>query len=179
VKLPGLRPTWAPIVGTGNGDVVQTWKLRFGLEGKRSLHEQLGLPLAQERDSSLTHTKILFLMRYLLTFPDSTKGWIPFAMQALEQKKDMKVDVILTTSLPVSAHLIGRNISALSRRRSRRHLISLIRAPSMKVLRTYSGIRCACGVPSIARRVGCCIRAKNENSISILTSTWLRSLPTF
>lgn len=109
VKLPGVRPTWAPVVETGDEDVLLTWKVRFGLQGRRSVHEQLGLPVTQKRDSQLMHTKILFAMRYLLTFPDSTKGWIPFAMQALgEIKKSTRVDAILTTSPPISAHLIGR-----------------------------------------------------------------------
>src|ERR1700687_34626 len=113
VKLPGVRPSWAPVVETGDEDVLQTWKVRFGLEGGRSLHEQLGLPLTQKRDSQLMHTKVLFAMRYLLAFPDSTKGWIPFAIRALEEikksivKKGITVDAILTTSPPVSAHMIG------------------------------------------------------------------------
>ena len=108
VKLPGVRPSWAPVVETGDHDVLQTWKVRFGLEGKRSLHEQLGLPVTKKRDSQLMHTKVLFAIRYLLAFPDSTKGWIPFAMQALKEvKKRMSVDAILTTSPPVSAHMIG------------------------------------------------------------------------
>ena len=109
VKLPGPRPSWAPVVETGDEDVLQTWKVRFGLEGKRGLHEQLGLPVTQKRDSQLMHTKLLFAMRYLLTFPDSTKGWIPFAMKELERiKKSTTVDAIVTTSPPISAHLIGR-----------------------------------------------------------------------
>jgi hypothetical protein len=114
VKLPGLRPVWAPVVETEDEDVLQTWKVRFGLEGGRSLHEQFGLPLAQERNSTLVHTKILFAMRYVLTFPDATKGWIPFAMQALEQiKESTRVDAIVTTSPPVSAHLVGRKAKQL------------------------------------------------------------------
>ncbi len=109
VKLPGARPGLARVIETGDEDVLQTWKVRFGLEGRRSLHEQLGLPLTQKRDSQLVHTKVLFAMRYLLAFPDPTKGWIPFAMQALEEvKKSMSVDAILTTSPPVSAHMIGQ-----------------------------------------------------------------------
>jgi glycosyltransferase involved in cell wall biosynthesis len=108
VKLPGIRPAWAPVVETADEDVLQTWKGRFGLDSGRSVHEQLGLPLAQKRDSRLVHTKILFMMRYLLTFPDSKKGWIPFATQALEQINKARVDAILTTSPPVSAHLVGR-----------------------------------------------------------------------
>jgi glycosyltransferase involved in cell wall biosynthesis len=109
VKLPGARPGSARVIETGDEDVLQTWKIRFGLEGKQSLHEQLGLPLAEKRDSRLVHTKVLFAMRYLLAFPDPTKGWIPFAMQALEElKKSMSVDAIVTTSPPVSAHMIGQ-----------------------------------------------------------------------
>jgi glycosyltransferase involved in cell wall biosynthesis len=109
VRLPGVRPTWAPIVETGDEDVLQTWKARFGLEGRRSLHEQFGLPVAQKRDSRLMHTRILSALRYLVTFPDSTKGWIPFAMEALEEiRKTTSLDAILTTSPPISAHLIGR-----------------------------------------------------------------------
>jgi Glycosyl transferase 4-like domain len=109
VKLPGRRPTFARVVETGDEDVLQTWKIRFGLEGGRSLHEQLGLPVTQKRDSQLMHTKVLLAMRYVLTFPDSTKGWIPFAMQGLEEiRKSTSVDAIVTTSPPVSAHLVGR-----------------------------------------------------------------------
>ena len=109
VKLPGQRPSWARVIETADEDVLQTWKVRFGLEGKRGLHEQLGLPVTQKRDSQLVHTKLLFAMRYLLTFPDSTKGWIPFAIQELERiKKSSTVDAIVTTSPPISAHLIGR-----------------------------------------------------------------------
>jgi hypothetical protein len=83
--------------------------MRFGLDGKRGLHEQLGLPVTKKRDSQLIHTRLLFAMRYLLTFPDSTKGWIPFAMKELERiQESTRVDAIVTTSPPISAHLIGR-----------------------------------------------------------------------
>lgn len=109
VKLPGLRPVGAPVIETDCEDVLQSWKVRFGLEGTRSVHDQLRLPMAQERDSSLLHTKILSLMRYLITFPDATKGWVPFAVQALhELKASTPIDVILSTSPPISGHLIGR-----------------------------------------------------------------------
>ncbi len=109
VKLPGQRPSGARVIETADEDVLQTWKVRFGLEGKRGLHEQLGLPVTQKRDSQLIHTKLLFAIRYLLTFPDSTKGWIPSAIKELERiKKTAIVNAIVTTSPPISAHLIGR-----------------------------------------------------------------------
>ncbi len=109
VRLAGTRPSGAPVVETEYKDVLQTWKLRLGLEGTRSLHEQLSLSVAEERDSTHLHTRILSLMRYIITFPDATKGWIPFALQALtELKKTTKIDAILSTSPPISGHLIGR-----------------------------------------------------------------------
>ncbi len=109
VRHSGTRPSWAPVVETHDQDVLETWKMRFGLEGTRSLHDQLNLPMTPNRDSHHVHTKILSIMRYLVAFPDSTKGWIPFALQALyELRKNMTVDAILSTSPPVSAHLIGR-----------------------------------------------------------------------
>lgn len=109
VKLPGVRPSGSPVVETDYEDVLQTWKVRFGLEGTRSLHEQMGLPMAQKRDSKLLHTRILSLMRYLVTFPDSTKGWVPFATDALyELQKSTKIDVILSTSPPITSHTIAR-----------------------------------------------------------------------
>ena len=63
VKQPGLRPTWSPVVETREQDSLQTWKIRFGLDGKRGLHEQLGLPVTKKRDSQLIHTRLLFAMR--------------------------------------------------------------------------------------------------------------------
>ena len=36
VKLPGTRPGSARVIETGDEDVLQTWKIRFGLEGKRA-----------------------------------------------------------------------------------------------------------------------------------------------
>src|SRR5258708_28061301 len=71
VKLPGKRPTFAPVVETGDEDVLQTWKMRFGLESPLSLHQQLGLPLTQKRDPRLIHTNVLSLLSYLVTFPHS------------------------------------------------------------------------------------------------------------
>ena len=116
MRLPGTRPGGAPVVETEYKDVLQTWKLRLGLEGTRSLHEQLSLSVAQERDSIHLHTRILSLMRYLITFPDATKGWIPFALQALtELKKTAKIDAILSTSPPISGHLIGRKAKRILR----------------------------------------------------------------
>jgi hypothetical protein len=109
VLLPGARPAWAPVIETGSKDVLSSWKNIFGLDGTRSLHDQLKLPVTRKQNSDLAHTRFFSLLRFFLTFPDSTKGWIPFAERALHELKDrVQVDAILTTSPPISAHMIGR-----------------------------------------------------------------------
>ena len=42
-------------------------------------------------------------------YPDEMKGWIPFAVRSIERDADQgkKVDAILSTSPPISSHLIA------------------------------------------------------------------------
>jgi glycosyltransferase involved in cell wall biosynthesis len=116
VKIEGPRPPWATVVETGYEDVLRKWKRRAGLDQTRSLHEQFSLPTGQKPNSRPLHTRMLSLLSYLITFPDSTKGWLPFAMQSLaEIKQSSKVDAILTTSPPPAAHMIGRRAKEIFR----------------------------------------------------------------
>lgn len=98
------------IVETEYRDVVATWKKRLGLDGKRSVHQQLRLPVSSKPRSELWHTRALEMARYFITYPDEAKGWVPFALRAVEEmaEQGLKFDAILTTSPPISSHLIGR-----------------------------------------------------------------------
>jgi hypothetical protein len=98
------------IIETGYRDVSAEWKARLHLDNHRSVHEQFRLPVASERGSEHPHTWALKLFRYLLTYPDPHKGWIPYAVSALEKLRQQKVpiDAIISTSPPITCHLIGR-----------------------------------------------------------------------
>ena len=46
-------------------------------------------------------------------YPDSKRGWVPFALhKAKEIVKDRRIDVVITTSPPPSAHLVGIKLKA-------------------------------------------------------------------
>jgi glycosyltransferase involved in cell wall biosynthesis len=99
------------IVETEYRDVLSEWKSRFKLDGQVGLHQQLGLATAKKPGSALGHTQLLRFAKYLLTYPDPFKGWIPYALQAIEEirRRNLDIDAIVTTSPPISCHLIGRH----------------------------------------------------------------------
>ncbi len=103
------------IVQTDYKHVVDVWKTRLGLDGKRSVHQQLRLPVSSQPGGGHFYTRILDLAKYVITYPDEMKGWIPFAQSALEEiaKRGPKIDAIVTTSPPISSHLIGAKAKTL------------------------------------------------------------------
>jgi glycosyltransferase involved in cell wall biosynthesis len=109
-KLQGTRPSSRSIIETGYRDVLEDWKARFHLDRKRGLHEEFGLPQAKKPGVTPVHTRALGLAKYVLAYPDSTKGWTPFALEAVREirRQNLKIDAIVTTSPPISSHLIGR-----------------------------------------------------------------------
>jgi len=107
-KMPGGERFEGGVIETGNRDVLQDLKARVGLNPRRQLHEQLRLPLATKPNSRFLHTRAIDWLKRWLAYPDFTKGWIPFASEAVvELAGQERVDVILTTSPPESCHIIG------------------------------------------------------------------------
>jgi len=98
------------VIETGYRDVLTDWKVRFKLDRERGLHEQFGLTTASQPGSALFHTRLLNFVKYILTYPDERKGWIPFAVDAVRKIPSQNLDIsaIVTTSPPITSHLIGR-----------------------------------------------------------------------
>lgn len=107
-RLPvGPRPP-VQIIETDYQDVLGQWKSRFGLDPKRGVHQQFSLPRAKTPNRVLPHTRLMKWLKPLLLFPDSSKGWSSFALEAIaELKEHAAIDAILTTSPPVTCNLIG------------------------------------------------------------------------
>jgi glycosyltransferase involved in cell wall biosynthesis len=79
------------------------------------VHEQFGLSVAQKPGKVLLHTRALEFAKYLLTYPDEVKGWIPFALGAVEEirRQNQNISAIITTSPPIASHLIGRRAKSI------------------------------------------------------------------
>jgi hypothetical protein len=114
-KIEGAPRQSTLIIETDYRDVLKDWKRRLHLDPDHGLHEQFGLPEAKEPGFQPLHTRALKLARYFLTYPDPTKGWIPFALSAVEhiRRQNLRIDAIVTTSPPISCHLIGRKAKSI------------------------------------------------------------------
>ena len=67
-----------------------------------------------KKDSLLP--KIMEFIFGIINYPDELKGWTPFALKAGKKiLAQEKIDMILSTSHPVTAHLIARKLKTISR----------------------------------------------------------------
>lgn len=130
-RIPGMAKYlpefgWQPIIITasagGNLDykfrviethyrpVLEFWKRLFRFNPneniRRQVKKQLGITSKKSPiDFFLTHCGEIF------NYPDSSKGWKPFAVRAgseLIQKED--IDAIISSSSPVTSHLIAKEL---------------------------------------------------------------------
>ena len=113
-RLQDAKRQGAQFIETGYRDVLQDIKVKFGLNPRQALHQQWRLPLSTKRDTKLFHTRAIDWLKPWLAYPDTAKGWIPLACDAIaEFDKREHVDAILTTSPPESCHIIGARAKKL------------------------------------------------------------------
>ncbi|MGH9545866.1 MAG: glycosyltransferase family 4 protein [Terriglobales bacterium] len=114
-ERPGSRRQSDLVIETGYRDVLTDWKARLGLGGEKGIHEQFGLRTATQPGAPLLHTRALDFAKYLLTYPDTHKGWIPFALAAIQTVRSQNLDIaaIVTTSPPITSHLVGRRAKTI------------------------------------------------------------------
>ena len=116
-KLPGHIRSADGVIETDFQDKLTNWKRKFGFDPAQGLHQQIGLPLATGRKTSLPHTKVIRLAKSVLTFPDPTTGWIPFATKAVQEFEGVhEIDAIISTSPPITCALLGRRLKTLLRK---------------------------------------------------------------
>lgn len=114
---------WQPVVLTPRrGDYTRDASLTFpeahvrrtgNLELSRAARQALSLPAGG--GARLARRSPLALVRALarrwLYRPDAQIGWYPFALAAARRVlRDVRVDAILTSAFPITAHLVGRRL---------------------------------------------------------------------
>jgi glycosyltransferase involved in cell wall biosynthesis len=96
------------LIETGYRDVLTELKARLGMSRSRGLHDQLGLSFSTVPGSPRWHTRAIDWIASAITYPDYTKGWLPFGKSALDQlARNEKIDLIITSSPPITTHLLG------------------------------------------------------------------------
>jgi hypothetical protein len=110
-KLPGEPPAGMKVIETACEDILTSTKSLFGLDQHRSVHEQLNFTASENAISMTWKNKVLKLAKEVILFPDNQRGWYKYAIKSAREFLDKeKVDVILSTSSPVTSHVIAREL---------------------------------------------------------------------
>jgi hypothetical protein len=108
--LPGEPDPRFRIIQTPYDDVVGLWKKRMGLNTEKSLNAQLGVSRAKNRPSVID--RLVYLPNEIITYPDPVRGWYKHAVQAGDRLlQSEKIDAILSSSYPVTCHIIAKTLA--------------------------------------------------------------------
>ncbi len=111
IKRPGKIPEGFRIIETDYKDVTGIIKSKFGFNPEKGLHEQLGISVSKNFKYLSWKSKLIKLTKEVISFPDGHRGWYKFALKsAYEFLSKENVDVIISTSSPVTSHLIARKL---------------------------------------------------------------------
>jgi len=103
----GVRPV-VRLIETQYRDVLTELKGKFGMSRSRGLHEQWRLSFSKVPGSPHWHTRVIDWIASVVTFPDYTKGWLPFAKSAIDELATREnIDVIIASSPPITTQLLG------------------------------------------------------------------------
>lgn len=95
------------VIQTPYDDAITHWKKRIGLDTKKSLNEQFGVTRPKNRPSIMDC--LAYLPSEIISYPDEKKGWYKHAVQAGDKfLRSERVDAILSSSYPVTCHLIAK-----------------------------------------------------------------------
>lgn len=111
IKHPGNSPAGIEVITTDFTDRIASIKRMMGLRDDTGIHQQLGLEITKKYDYSTWRSKVIKFMREVVAFPDDERGWYRHAVDAASEKLcTERVDAIVSTSFPVTSHLIARKL---------------------------------------------------------------------
>lgn len=110
--LPGKPESCFKVVQTAYpGDASACWKRKLGLRPDKGFQEQIGVPRALRESKSSFTSKLLTLAGAIIAYPDGQKSWYPFAVSAGHDLLTReRFDALLSSSSPVTCHLIAREL---------------------------------------------------------------------
>jgi glycosyltransferase involved in cell wall biosynthesis len=108
--LPGKTDERFKVVETPyRGDVGDVWKSRLRLNPDKGFQEQIGVPLAWRGSRRSVTRTLVRCLKSLLAYPDEQKYWYsPAVKEGAKLLQNSSFDALISSSGPVTAHLIGR-----------------------------------------------------------------------
>jgi glycosyltransferase involved in cell wall biosynthesis len=110
-KLPGKPPAGMRVIETDYVDILASTKSLLGLNPIKSAHEQLNVRVPKDAVNTTWKSKAIKLTRDIIAYPDIQRSWYKYAIKSARKFLDNEmVDVILSTSSPVTSHIIAREL---------------------------------------------------------------------
>lgn len=108
IRIPGRSLNGIRVIETDYKDIISSLKSKTGLNAKKGIHEQLGINTQKNYKYSSWKGKLVKLAREIIAFPDDSIGWYKYALQSASNLLEReKVDAMISTSYPVTSHLIA------------------------------------------------------------------------
>jgi glycosyltransferase involved in cell wall biosynthesis len=100
------------IVETGYREALGIWGKVFKLTSQEDIRKQIRNRLGVKERKTLLDS-ILTLAGEIINYPDSEKGWKPYAIKDGERLLQReKIDAIISTSAPLTAHVIAYKLKS-------------------------------------------------------------------
>jgi len=110
-QAAGKRPEGLKVIETQDRDVLGDLKASFRFDPRKGMHEQLGIEVHKNFDYRTIRSKIIRFFKEVIAFPENEIGWYPFAVDsASEVLKNDHVQAIISTSFPVTSHMIAKRL---------------------------------------------------------------------
>jgi glycosyltransferase involved in cell wall biosynthesis len=114
-KLPGAPPGNMKIIETEYKDIISNFKMKMGLNRFTRLQEQSGI--SNIINNKTLKGRILKSCYDIIAFPDPERGWYEYATKMGSQIiKSEPIDIIISTSPPVTSHLIARKLKKIHKK---------------------------------------------------------------
>ncbi len=111
VKRAGKPPNGIKVIETDYKDIVSTIKSKIGFNPKKVFYKQLDIEVSKNFNHLTWKSKIIKFLKEVINFPDDRKRWYRFALKSASECLDKEmIDIIISTSFPVTSHLIARKL---------------------------------------------------------------------
>jgi hypothetical protein len=108
--LPGDPDKNLRVIQTPDYDVIKNWKRRLGLNPKKTINETFHINIKKGRSSIIDY--LTYIPGEIISYPDDKKGWYDYAVSSGERiLQTEKIDAILSSSTPVTCHLIAKTLA--------------------------------------------------------------------
>ncbi len=99
------------VLATDYTDRLALIRKLAGFDSGAGVHQQMGIPVTKHFGYPTWKSKAIKVLREIVAFPDEERGWYGHAVKSASRFMDRRrVDAIISTSFPVTSHLIARKL---------------------------------------------------------------------